>query len=369
MTSSSSSLDQEVQSGISRLSTLQSLLTQAGAPGAQVCTQPHDLIPITPTDQQSPPLTLHPHLYPIAQSKSNPTYYICALRRAFADDAQYESSSNAPWPIVESQLQGPGYKLLALNSEHLMRRIAANADQDDETTQEGIELMEMYNADLGQEGNTNIDSNFDQPYVPGSVSQLGYGTSKYILLRVGPFPDLYQEMSANHQARNDESSSLIAAEAANGKFVGFGSSFFNYAKLLNSFDMRAEEARDAARMCLRLPLPSVGLEEEDYVTLGHLAGLCEKDASLEEALLGLKGMYNKIKEHEGEDEKAKANMTPEQMAIEEANQLLDEMVFEGEGRNWNGVRTQIGEIYASAGLDDMAKFVDPLRLDSAGDFM
>ena len=205
---SSSSLDQDVQSGISRLQVLQTLLSKAGAPGAQVCTKANDLQPVDMSEINQP-LALHPHLYPIAQSKSNPSHYICALRRAFADDALYESSTNAPWPIVESQLQGPGYKLLALNSEHLMRRIAASADKDEDTTSADQELMDIYNADLGA---GRIDSNFDQLYEAGAVSQLGYGASKYILLRVGPFPDLYQEMSAIHQARNDESSSLIAAE-------------------------------------------------------------------------------------------------------------------------------------------------------------
>jgi hypothetical protein len=139
--------------------------------------------------------------------------------------------------------------------------------------------------------------------------------------------------------------------------------------LLSTFDLRGEEARDSARMCLRLPLPSVGLDEEDYVTLASLAGVCDKNVDLDVALASLKGMYDKIKEHEGDDEKAKANMTPEQMAIEDANQILDELVFTGEGRDWNGIRKQIGDIYASAGLDDMAKFVDPTRFESAGDFM
>ena len=368
MTSSSSSLTQDVKSGVSRLSVLQTLLSKAGAPGAEVCTKPNDLQPVvdpfTSNDQKI--LGLHPHLFPIAQSKSNPSYYICALRRAYADDAMYESSSNAPWPIVESKVQGPGYKLLSLNSEHFMRRIAATADKDDDTTESDQELIDTYNADLGT---GQIDANFDQKYVSGSVSQLGYGTSKYILLRVGPFPDLYQEMASNHQARNDESSSLIAAEAANGKFVGFGSSFFQYAQLLSTFDLRDEEARDAARMCLRLPLPSVALEEDDYVKLGYLAGVSDKNAELDVALESIKSMYDKIKEHEAEDEQGKANMTPEQMAIEEANQILDQVVFDGGNRDWNRVRKQLGEIYASAGLDDMASFVDPSRFESAGDFM
>ena len=53
----------------------------------------------------------------------------------------------------------------------------------------------------------------DTPYEMGSVEQLGYGLDKYVLLRVGPFPDLYETMSNQHLSKGDNKSSLIAAEA------------------------------------------------------------------------------------------------------------------------------------------------------------
>lgn len=299
----------------------------------------------------------------------------------------YESSTNAPWPIVESKVNGMGYNLLSLNSEHLMRRIVAQADSDSDSESESEsndnnnnndddsstgkdagELIEIYNDNLGM---GNIDKAFDALYEPGSVTQLGYGPSKYILLRVGPFPDLYEEMASQHSAKNDESSSLIAAEASNGKFTGFGSTFRFYAELLNSFPNRAEEAKDAARVCLRLPLPSIGMYEEDYIRVSEMAMLpslsssssssaAENPSSKEEAMMRMEEMYEKIKAHEEEDEQAKANMTPEQMAIEDANKLLDRMVFDSD-REWSSVRKELGDIYDAAGLDDMSVFVDPSR--------
>ena len=66
-----------------------------------------------------------PHLLPLAKSESSGNV-VCALRRAYADDADYDSLSlAAPWPIVESTVGTPGMRLLSLNSEHLMRRIAS----------------------------------------------------------------------------------------------------------------------------------------------------------------------------------------------------------------------------------------------------
>jgi hypothetical protein len=187
LSSSSRNLSIQAQNedGISRLETLKELLSLTGAPGSKYCNSPNDLSLIHLNDEtvQEEILLLHPHLVPIAKSKST-GYYVCALRRAFADDAMYVSSSHQPWPIVESAANAPGYSLLALNSEHLMRRIACQQDFDGSQV-----AVNMYNQNLGQ--GILKDTSLDSPYVPGSVNTLGYGLSKYCLLRVGPFSDLY----------------------------------------------------------------------------------------------------------------------------------------------------------------------------------
>jgi len=347
-------------SNISRLDTLQTLLNKAGAPGVHTCNIPGDLEPVNA--HQNETLKLHPHLYPIAKSTAKPDHYICALRRAYADDALYESSTNAPWPIVEAKLNGPGYTLLSLNSEHMMRRMAAQADGGESSPDVNAdEIVDLYNEHLGK-GLQVVESAFDNLYDRGAVEKLGYGVSKYVLLRVGPFPDLYEEMASQHSQRGDESSALIAAEAANGKLTGFASTFKFYAELLSSFPNREDEVRDAARVCLRMALPSIGMNTADFVRVSQLAALCTRNDDRNTALDNMKAMFEKIKNHEEENEKEKANMTPEQVAIEDANQILDKMVFvDDDDRDWTTVRKELGDIYASAGLDEMASFVDPSR--------
>ena len=143
-----------------------------GAPGSRGCSSPKDLIPVsssTAVDANDPSLLdLHPHLFPIAVS-SKTGNYICALRRAYADDAEYESSTDAPWPIVESKVNGVGYTLLALNSEHFMRRMVAEADADDTSNKD---IINIYNQGLGQ--GIIKDKALDILYEPGSVEKLGY---------------------------------------------------------------------------------------------------------------------------------------------------------------------------------------------------
>lgn len=192
------------------------------------------------------------------------------------------------------------------------------------------------------------------------ILNCSYGVDKYVLLRVGPFPDIYESLALGHKERGDESSSLISAEAANNKISGFASNFLFYARLLNSFPNREEEARDAARMCLRMPLPSIGSSDEEFKEVAVLGQIADESDSMTEVMAKLQSMYEKMREHEKEQEKdprSQSSMTPEQAAIEEANYLLDVVALTG--GSWSEVRPKIAEIYKSVGRNDMADFVRP----------
>ena len=352
--SSHSSDDTGTLSGVSRLDTLQSLLSLRGAPGSRGCNNPNgDLVPISPSAAvySDDYLNLHPHLFPLAKSQSTGNL-ICALRRAYADDADYDSQSiNAPLPLVESAVGVPGMRLLSLNSEHFMRRIAADAD-DCLEGDEAEKIIGIYNDGLGEDKIS--DRALDTTYEAGSVAKLGYGVDKYVLLRVGPFPDLYETMALNHLSREDIESSLIAAEANNGKFGGFGSTFAFYAKLLSSLpQIRPEETRDAARMCVRMPLPSMGLTRTDFESVAKMAELASADDSTDVALEKMLEFYEKIREHEKDENSG--DKTPKQTAIDDANYLLDAASLTGQ--NYGDLREKIAEIYSGAGMDDMASFV------------
>lgn len=357
----STSSEAYIMKGISRIETLQTLLSLHGAPGSSGCSQPDgDLqpIPTVPFSQlvaeNNDLLDLHPHLYPIAKSQSTGRY-ICGLRRpsSSTEDGQDHTNPNSPLPIVEGGIDLPGMKLLALNSELLMRRIAAEADH--VGGDKGSEIVEIYNDGLG-EGKL-IDSGLDTLYESGSVEKLGYGPEKYALLRIGPFPDLYENMTNQHMSRNDEASALIAAEAANGKFTGFGSTFAFYSQLLSTLPNREDESKDAARVCLRLPLPSVALTREDLANVSRNAGLAADDDGIDECMTKMQDMYEKIRRYEQDQEDSDSGKTAEQIALDEANYLIDTAALTG--RKWREIREELAEIYGDAGQDNMAEFVNP----------
>lgn len=173
--SSSSSSAVDINSCISRISTLQQLLQMHGAPGSATCNQANDLIPIIEPIQEAPELVasltssqddelsnIHPYLFPIAKSKSTGNV-ICAMKSAYSDNTDKEM----PWPIVETSIGGRGMNLLALNSEHLMRRIACEQD----FAGNGAETVALYNDGLG--AGLLKEKAFDNPYVVGDVEKLG----------------------------------------------------------------------------------------------------------------------------------------------------------------------------------------------------
>lgn len=362
--SSTSSNKVDLDTCLSRLSTLQTLLSKHGAPGSIHCRLPKDLKPVisfmempellsaltggVPLDQDIDLTNLHPYLFPIAQSKSSPDVLICAYRNPSTEESDYRF----PWPIVETRLGGPGFRVLALNSEHLMRRIACESD-DKSTKGEISEIVALYNDGIGR-GRIS-DPALDTPYKAGAVAALGYGVDKYVLLRVGPFPDLYEAMSMQHRAKGDEQSSLIAAEASNKKLGGFGSTFLHYARLLASFPNRQEESRDAARMCLRLPLSTTGMAYDDLKEVAVLGQIADESDSVDEALQHLSKFYDKMREVEQEKDQ-QSSKTAVQVAIEEANHILDKATLSK--TPWSQVRESVGEKMRVAGRSDFARFVD-----------
>jgi hypothetical protein len=229
-----------------------------------------------------------------------------------------------------------------------MRRIVCEADANEHPLVN--DLLSLYNDGL----------NGSPAYERGSVTKLGYGLDKYILLRVGPFPDLYESLSLQHLAKGDESSALIAAETSNGKFSGFGSTYASYARLLSKLPSRTEESRDAARVCLRLPISTVGMTLEDMKDVAILAGFAQANDPTSVAMHKLQLVHDKMRRSEQQERSSHSYdsmPTKEQLAIQDASYLLDKVAMSG--GHWGPIRQELAEIYLNAGCSEMAAFVNP----------
>merc|ERR1712087_781159 len=119
---------------------------------------------------------------------------------------------------------------------------------------------------------------------------------------------------------------------------------------------REEESKDAARVCLRLPLSSVALTNAEMAEVGRNAALATDADGDAETLGKMLEMYEKIRKHE-QEENSDSGKTAEQIALDEANYILDKTALTG--AKWSEIRAELAEVYDDAGKDNMAEFVNP----------
>eukprot|EP00177_Eucheuma_denticulatum_P006685 GFKZ01012157.1.p1 GENE.GFKZ01012157.1~~GFKZ01012157.1.p1 ORF type:complete len:236 (-),score=47.75 GFKZ01012157.1:645-1277(-) len=180
-------------------------------------------------------------------------------------------------------------------------------------------------------------------YRDGEVNESGLGLERYLIMKTGPFPDIYEGLTRFHMAKGDQQSALVTCERAAGVFVGWGKMHVFHAEVLEEMG-RDGEARDAARVALQMPLWTLGKGGVDRMR--EMAGYKEKES--------LERIYRRLYEDEREAE-IKEGKPKEQVALDRAAFLLDLCVVEGSG--WESVRMQVAELYEQGGMADFATFV------------
>lgn len=83
---------------------------------------------------------------------------------------------------------------------------------------------------------TNILFNINQPGLSTTVRR--QPTTRYHALRIGPFADVYEWLTASHLEKGDTTAALASAEKANEIFVGWGRPYGHYARVLAGMDRR-----------------------------------------------------------------------------------------------------------------------------------
>jgi len=237
-----------------------------------------------------------------------------------------------PVPIVRTN--GLGMKLLSNDPEHLIRRLVVEADAADHPDIEGI--VEIGNQQLGQ----------DQHYHQGDVQKLNLGVDKYLLMRVGPFMDVYENLVQGHLGREDEQSALVAAERSNSVFKGWGRPYAFYSNVMKNMYARELESKDAAKVAMRLPLWTAAYDSEELEKLVALAGYTEMKTAEQ--------LYEKMAADEQKD-KITEGKAPMQVALDRTAHVMDRAMFQEAG--WDGIRDELAELYIEGGIPELADFV------------
>ena len=198
------------------------------------------------------------------------------------------------------------------------RRIAVEAD----ITAEGgaARTIEMAAAAAVEAGGT--------AYTAGELAASRLRSSQFLLLRVGPFPDVWADIAHAQLAKGDETAALIAAERASSLNPGWGCCLYLQAQLMGSLGRR-DEQRDLALSALEPPFWTLGAPLADVLGAAQLSHIDD--------FRGLvRSMEDKVREQQGAPPRSNA-----ELAMLRATDALDEVVrVQGA---WDDVRQTVAE--------------------------
>jgi hypothetical protein len=289
--------------------------------------------PVPPSNRKD----LHPLAIPLA-AQSDGNTLICLLRWP-------EGHRGMELPVIAMARGAPTLQLLARSAEEYCHRALAQEEYD--AQQQSKETSSSCSGPIsqatGEEGAA--------IYEPGSVVRSGLPSLEaYLARKAGMFCDVAETLSLNHLKRGDTMSALVAAEwyMRQGHFPDWARPYEFAFGLLRDVG-RHEESRDVARIALRSPWWTL---KEGFAATRDAAllsgGADEVRAALDqqdEMANGgaLKGMY-------------KTNPKSEKQKImDEAAHMLNRAAAAEAG--WEDVREEVGNLYAKAGLVDVARFV------------
>jgi len=282
---------------------------------------------------------MNPFLIPISKPNDRTNATLCFVRWPTPqDDSDMQLVYNYP----------AGIELAAMSTEHMCRRITCEMDFYGEIgAKKAVEILNHDGMDY--------KSGDYLPYLKSgkfpaiTTHDLRLVLDRYLLTKVGPFPDCYERLALNFKDKNDIVSSLVTCERAVSLFYGFGHPVSFHAKLLREIG-REIESRDAAKAALGMPLWTCSRSNEDMNDLALLAGFTGAQ------ILGEMHLYraNDSREEEMEGDNG---LEPEQLALDQAAHLMDAVVMGATDGGWRGSIDIIAKKYEFAGYSDVAKFL------------
>ncbi|GJQ11764.1 hypothetical protein GpartN1_g3555.t1 [Galdieria partita] len=233
--------------------------------------------------------------------------------------------SDMPLPIVEAQLSTKTLVLLSNSAKAYIQRYLTTLE-----AEEG--LPSLHNMQY-----------MEHLYTPGSFSKSGLSLQQFLIRDIGPFPDVYEQLTHQHLEKGRTQSALITCEKAAVSFPGWGRSRYFHSRVLRKLN-RMQEARDAARAALQLPLWTLN---DDPFQVGFVAGFQSPETSFPQIY---RKLANDKRQKDIENGKPK-----EQVALDRAAFLLDVTFLEN--NSYQDIKELLAQLYEEAKLPDIARFV------------
>ena len=189
---------------------------------------------------------LNPFLIPVSKNSSDNSL-LCYIRwPTQKDDMDLQLVTTTECGII----------LSALNTDHYCHRLAVELDFRGNTKAETA--LELLNRDGQLYSTGDYFSILKSGKFPATTEEdLRLILDRYLLLKVGSFPDCFERLASNFLKNGNDVSALVTCERAVSLFYSWGHPIHFHTKMLNKLG-RDKEAKDSARASMGMPKFTIG---------------------------------------------------------------------------------------------------------------
>jgi len=239
-----------------------------------------------------------------------------------------------------------GIKLLALGTDQLCKRLVVESDfYSKPNTDDAISLLNS-NGIIYTKGDY-IPLLKSGKFPTLTEQDLYLVLVRFLLTKVGAFPDCYESLAHDYINRGDLTSALVTCERAVSVFYGWGHPMTTHAMILSKKG-RSKEARDTARAALSNPIWAVADTMKDLDELALVAGFSGA------AILGEMHAY---RAKDPRTDEIGEGLSPLQVTLDQAAHYMDAVALGTEKGGWLASRDKLASMYTDGGYPELAKFI------------
>ena len=182
-------------------------------------------------------------------------------------------------------------------------------------------------------------------YAAGELAESRLRLPQFLLMRVGPFADVWEEVVRGQLAKGDTTAALIAGERNSSLNRGWGCCMYAQSTVMAELG-RDEEQRDLALAALEAPFWTLGAPVRQVLEAAKLS-------HIEDVRTLMRVMEDQVRTQQGAPPR-----TAHELALLRALDAMDDVVrCEG---SWDESRATVAAALEDAGLTDAARVAAPL---------
>eukprot|EP01038_Epipyxis_sp_PR26KG_P006127 gene6127-8446_t len=172
---------------------------------------------------------------------------------------------------------------------------------------------------------------------------------RYLLTKVGPFPDCYERLASNFVVNNNDVSALVTCERSVSVFYGWGHPLGYHAQVLAKLPGREKEAKETARSSMSMPAWTIASTKKELDELMVMAGFTGSQ---------IVGEMHMFRSTDPRTNDIGEGLSPIQVTLDQAAHLMDAVALGVVEGGWDAVKSTLAEKYRNGGYPEISAFIE-----------